>query len=287
MSTIEIRNVSKNFNKTVALENVSLTLEPNKIYGLMGRNGAGKTTLLNIITNKLFASCGEVLIDGESAVENDSAQVKIFSMSQKNSYPVNMKVKEAIKWTNEFYPNFNPEYACQLAVKFKLDIDKKMKDLSTGYNSIFTFILALASGASVILFDEPVLGVDANNRELFYKELIANYIGKPKTIVVSTHLIDEISDVLEEIIIINDGEIVLSEPVDKVLSLGYTVSGNKQSVEKYTSGKNIIREQILGNLKMTTIYQNCDDKDKQLIKELGLKITTVKLQELIISLTNS
>ena len=287
MSTIEIKNVSKNFNKTVALENVTLSLEPNKIYGLMGRNGAGKTTLLNIITNKIFASSGEVLIDGETAVENDSAQVKIFSMSQKSSYPVNMKVKEAIKWTNEFYPSFNREYACQLAVKFKLDINKKIKDLSTGYNSIFTFILALASGASVILFDEPVLGVDANNRELFYKELLANYIEKPKTIVVSTYLIDEISDVLEEIIIINDGKIVLSEPVDKVLSLAYTVSGNKENVEKYTKVKNIIREQILGNLKMTTIYQNCDDKDKQVIKELGLKITTVKLQELIISLTNS
>ena len=93
MSKIEIINVSKNFNKTVALNNVSLTLEPNKIYGLMGRNGAGKTTLLNIITNKLFASTGEVLIDGETAVENDSAQVKIFSMSQKSDYPVTMKVK--------------------------------------------------------------------------------------------------------------------------------------------------------------------------------------------------
>ena len=287
MSTIEIINVSKNFNKTVAIDNVSLTFEPNKIYGLMGRNGAGKTTLLNVITNKIFASLGVVLIDGETAVENDSAQVKIFSTSKKSSYPVNMKVKEAIKWTNEFYPNFNSEYACRLAVNFKLDINKKIKDLSTGYNSIFTFILALASGASVILFDEPVLGVDANNRELFYKELIANYIEKPKTIVVSTHLIDEISDVLEEIIIINDGKIVLCEPVDKVLQLGYTVSGPKANVEEYTKGKNIIREQILGNLKMTTIYQNCDDKDKHVIKELGLKITTVKLQELIISLTNS
>ncbi len=97
MSTIEIRNISKKFNKTIALSNVSLTLEPNKIYGLMGRNGAGKTTLLNIITNKLFASSGEVQIDGETAVENDHAQGKIFCMAEKNSYPVTMKVKQGIK----------------------------------------------------------------------------------------------------------------------------------------------------------------------------------------------
>jgi len=83
MSRIEIKNVSKNFNKTIALKNISFTLEANKIYGLMGRNGAGKTTLLNIITNKLFPSSGEVIIDGEAAVENDNAQSKIFCMSEK------------------------------------------------------------------------------------------------------------------------------------------------------------------------------------------------------------
>lgn len=94
MSRIEIKNISKNFNKINALKNVSFTLEANKIYGLMGRNGAGKTTLLNIITNKLFASSGEVLIDGENAVENDNAQLKIFCMSEKNIYPLRMKVKD-------------------------------------------------------------------------------------------------------------------------------------------------------------------------------------------------
>lgn len=287
MSIIEIKNVSKNFNNTIALKNVSVTFESNKIYGLLGRNGAGKTTLLNIITNKLFSNSGEILIDGETAVENDHAQGKIFCMAEKNSYPVAMKVKQGIKWTKEFYPNFNITYAYELAAKFKLDSHKKIKDLSTGYKSIFTLILGLASGASVILFDEPILGLDANNRELFYRELIANYSEKPKTIVISTHLIDEIADVLEEIIILKDGEIVLAEQVDKVLLMGYTVSGDCTNVEKYTLGKNIIREETMGRLKTTTIFQNRDRNDKDLIKELDLEITPVKLQELIVSLTNS
>src|SRR5665648_343517 len=287
MSTIEILNVSKSFSKTVALKNVSVTLEPNKIYGLLGRNGSGKTTLLNIITNKLFASSGDVLIDGETAVENDHAQVKIFCMGEKNIYPVAMKVKDAIKWTKAFYPNFNLKYAEELAVKFKLDTHKKIKDLSTGYSSILKLILGLASGVAVILFDEPVLGLDANNRELFYRELIANYSEQPKTIVISTHLIDEIADVLEEIIIIKKGELVLAQPVDKVMLMGYTVSGDCTNVEKYTLGKNIIREETMGRLKTTTIFENRDRNDKEQIKELDLEITPVKLQDLIISLTNS
>ena len=82
MSKIEIKNLSKDFNRIKALKNVSITFSPNKIYGLLGRNGAGKTTLLNIITNKLFASAGEILVDGESAVENDNAQSKIFHMTE-------------------------------------------------------------------------------------------------------------------------------------------------------------------------------------------------------------
>jgi len=287
MSTIEMINVSKNFNKTIALKKVSLTLESNKIYGLMGRNGAGKTTLFNIITNKLFASSGEVLIDGEIAVENDHAQGKIFCISEKNVYPMTMKVKDGIKWTKEFYPNFNTIYAYELAAKFKIDTNKKIKDLSTGYNSIFTLILGLASGAPIILFDEPVLGLDANNRELFYRELIANYSEQPKTIVISTHLIDEISDLLEEIIIIKAGEIILAQPVDEVLLLGYSVSGDCTNVEKYAKGKNIIREETMGRFKTTALFQPRDGKDTDLIKELGLEIAPLKLQEIIISLTNS
>jgi len=121
-----------------------------------------------------------------------------------------MKVKDGIKWTKEFYPSFNIKYAYELAANFKLNIDKKIKDLSTGYNSIFKLILGLSSGASIILFDEPILGLDANHRELFYRELIKSYSEQPKPIVVSTHLIDEISNVLEEIIIIKDGEILLA-----------------------------------------------------------------------------
>ena len=287
MTTIEIKNVSKDFKKTSALKNVSLTIGANKIYGLMGWNGSGKTTLFNIITNKIFASSGDVLIDGEVAMENDNAQGKIFCCGEKNIYPVNMKIKDGIRWTKEFYPNFNMSYAYELAEKFKLNLDKKIKDLSTGYNSIFTLILGLSSGASAVLFDEPVLGVDANHRELFYRELIANYSEQPKTIVVSTHLIDEIADVLEEIIILRDGEVVVAQPVDQVLLSGYTVSGDYTNVEKYAKLKNIIREETFGKSKTITIYQERDSKDKDYIKELGLQVAPVKLQELIISLTNS
>jgi len=107
MSRIEIKNIAKSFGKTEALKNVSLTLEPEKIYGLLGRNGAGKTTLINIITNKIFADTGEVNIDGETAVENDRAQAKIYCMTEKNVHPWDMKVRDGFRWAYEFNPGFN------------------------------------------------------------------------------------------------------------------------------------------------------------------------------------
>jgi ABC-2 type transport system ATP-binding protein len=286
MSRIEIKKVSKRFGKTEALKNVSVIFEPEKIYGLLGRNGAGKTTLLNIITNKIFADRGEVLIDGEEAEENDRAQAKLFFMTEKNVHPYDMKVRDGFRWAHEFNPKFDMEYARSLTVKFKLDTGKKIKNLSSGYNSIFKSILALASNLPVVIFDEPVLGLDAAHRDMFYRELIAHYSEHPKTVVIATHLIDEVAEVLERVIILKDGELILDKPVESVLELAYSVSGDGASVDQYTQGKNIIHEETIGKFKVATVYQKRENGDRARIQELGLEIIPARLQEVFINLTN-
>jgi ABC-2 type transport system ATP-binding protein len=286
MSIIQIKNVSKYFGKTEALKDVSLTFEADKIYGLLGRNGAGKTTLLNIITNKIFANSGEVLVDGEQAAENDHAQAKIYCMTEKNVHPWNMRVKDGFRWAHEFYAGFDTQYAYALAQKFNLDTEKKIKSLSSGYSSVFKLILTLASGVPVLIFDEPVLGLDAAHRELFYRELIAYYSEHPKIVIISTHLIDEVAEVLEQVIILKNGELIISQPVESVLKLAYSVSGDGASVDKFTLGKKVIREETIGKFKAATIFQQRDNGDKARIQELGLEITPARLQEVFISLTN-
>ena len=277
----------KAYGKTMALKDVTITFLPNKIYGLLGRNGAGKTTLINIITNKLFASTGHVLLDGETVVENDNAQAKIYCMTEKNIHPEDMKVKEGFIWSKEFYPSFNTDYAYDLSKRFELNTNKKIKELSTGYNSIFKLILTLSVGTPMMIFDEPVLGLDANHRELFYKELIKNYSEQPKTIIISTHLIEEISNILEEVIIIKNGQVVITQSVDKILELAYSVSGGCINVDNYLKGKNVLSEETIGKFKVATIYQKRNKADIEYIKELELEITPAKLQGLFISLTNS
>jgi ABC-2 type transport system ATP-binding protein len=286
MSTIEIKNVSKAYGKTVALKNVTATIADGKICGFLGRNGAGKTTLLNIITNRLFADQGQVLIDGEPALENDRAQAKIFYMTEKTLYPNDMKARDVFRLTQGFYPQFDLGYAAALADRFKLETGKKIGELSTGYLSIFKLILTLASNAPVIIFDEPVLGLDANHRDLFYKELVAHYNAAPKTVILSTHLIEEAARLLEEVIIIKEGQILLTQPVEELLALAYTVSGSQENVDRYAVGKKVIREEALGRFKAATIYQKRNGTDQETLAQLGLDLAPARLQELFISLTH-
>ena len=287
MSTIEVVNVSKRYGAVRALDEVSLALTEDGVYGLLGRNGAGKTTLINVITNRVFADSGYVLIDGEPARENDRVQPRVCCMSGKVPHPGEMRAADGFKWSGEFYRDFDVEYAHELAHKFRLPLDKRLNGLSTGYSSIFSFIVTLASGAQVIMFDEPVLGVDANYRELFYRELLAHYGEHPQMIVLSTHLIDEVAEFLDKVMVLKEGRLILDESADTMLRQSYSVSGATEVVDRYSAGKNVIREESIGRLKVSTIKQDRTGEDDRSIEELGLEVSKRRLQEIIVGLTNS
>lgn len=281
--SIEVKNLRKSFGKTCALDQVSVTFEENKIYGLLGRNGAGKTTLLNVITNRIFADSGEVLIDGMPAKENDGALSKIYMMSERNYYPINMRIIDIFKWSKEFYPSFDMEYANKLAEIFELNTSKKVKSLSTGYNSIFKVIIALSVNAPYVLLDEPVLGLDANHRDIFYRLLLEKYNDNPSTFVISTHLIEEVSNVIEDVIIIKKGKLIKNESTEELMSCGYTISGKASIVDDFIIGKDVIGVDSIGGLRSAYIIGKID---KKALPE-GLEITKMDLQKLFVQLTNA
>jgi len=282
MNCIEVRNVSKAFGNVHALQDISLKFEEKKIYGLLGRNGAGKTTLLNVITNRIFPDSGEVLVDGETAHENDFAQGKIYLMGEKNLYPKGMKIKDIFRWTKEFYPSFDRDYAQGLAEKFGLSTEKRVKDLSTGYTSIFKIVIALSVDIPYILADEPVLGLDANHRHLFYKTLLESYTDNPRTIVVSTHLIDEVANVIEDIVIIDQGKILKNQPCAELLGQGYTITGSTKAIDSFIEDKEVIGSDSLGGLKTAYILGSIA---KGAVPP-GLEVSKLDLQRLFVQLTN-
>lgn len=280
MRGIELKNLTKHYKETKALEDVTLTIEYGKVYGLLGRNGAGKSTMVNLISNRIFPTSGEIFVDGEPSIENDAALRKIFTMSEHNLLPVDKKFKDAVKIVSMFYPDFDEDYAFKLAQLFELDVKKKLMSLSTGYSSIAKLIMALASGADYIFFDEPVLGLDANHRELFYKLLIERYAETGSTFIISTHLIDECANLIEKAIIIDKGRLITADDTDRIMEDSYTVTGAAELVDKYTAGRTVVGSDTVGGIKSAYV------KGKPGNVPQGLEISKASLQSLFIQMTN-
>lgn len=283
MSKIEVRNLTKNYGKTTALNNVSVTFKENCIYGLLGRNGAGKSTLLNIISGRTFADSGEVLIDGVNASGNDSALGKTHLMSEQLLYNPSLKVRDMFRTASFYYPDFDTEYAIKLCSEYELDTNRKLSKLSTGYRTIAKAINALSCGAPIVFFDEPVLGLDANHRDLFYKHVVNRYSERPATFVISTHLIEETAGIIERAVVIQKGELLLDNDVEEVRSMGYSVSGKAADVDSFAKGRELMGEDVLGGLK--TVYIKGQLSEEELPE--GLTAEPMNLQNIFIHLTNS
>lgn len=280
--SIEIKNVTKAYSKkSKALDSISFSFGEGKIYGLLGRNGAGKSTVLNIISNRISQSSGSVLVDGEEASENPKAQSKIFLMSEKNLYPNSMKISEMIRWTKKFYPDTDTKKAKEYAEKFGLALNKTFGSLSTGYRSVAKFIAAISSNAKYTFLDEPVLGLDAGHRDLLYKIIIEEYSKNPRTIVIATHLIEEITSILEQVIIIDNGKVIENDSVDNLLSRGYTATGSKALMDEFIKNKNLIGVDEVGSVKVAYIL------GMNGVKEIpdGIEISGLNLQKLFVKLT--
>lgn len=283
MSKIEVRDLTKSYGKTTALNNVSVTFKENCIYGLLGRNGAGKSTLLNIISGRTFADSGEVLIDGVNASGNDSALGKVHLMSEQLLYNPSLKVKDMFRTASFYYPDFDMEYALKLCSEYELDTNRKLSKLSTGYRTIAKAVNALACGAPIVFFDEPVLGLDANHRDLFYKHVVNRYSEHPATFVISTHLIEETAGIIERAVVIQKGELLLDNDVEEVRSMGYSVSGKAADVDSFAKGRELMGEDVLGGLK--TVYIKGQLSEEELPD--GLTAEPMNLQNIFIHLTNS
>lgn len=279
---IQIKNITKLYKNTIALNNVSLNFEFGKIYGLLGRNGAGKSTLINIIANRKFPNDGEVFIDNLKARENMQISDLLFCATTDDLYPKSHKVKNIFKWTNTFYDSFDLDKAFDLAKKFNLNINKSFTQLSKGYQTIMKLIIGLSLNLPYMIYDEPVLGLDANHRELFYSLLLKDFQENEKTIIIATHLIEEIANMIEEVIIIDDGKIILEKNSQQLSELGYSVSGLKEDVDKYCLNKKVLGFDEIGNLKIAYVMEPKTDIDPN----LNLTISKLNLQKLFVKLTD-
>ncbi|MGZ9586543.1 ABC transporter ATP-binding protein [Paenibacillus marinisediminis] len=284
-SVIELNRLSKAYGNVKVIDNVSLTVEADKIYGLLGRNGAGKTTIMHLITAQLFATSGELKVFGEHPYENERVLSQICFVKESQKYPETYCVKDVLEVSQLFFPNWDRDYAYSLIKDFRLPLKRKMKKLSRGMQSAVGIIVGLASRAPLTIFDEPYLGLDAVARSLFYDRLLEDYGAHPRTIILSTHLIDEVSQLLEHVLVIDNGKLIMDEDADDLRGKAYTVVGPASKVDSFTAGKEVINRSPYGALASATVYGGYHAGVKQQAEALGLELATVSLQQLIVYMT--
>ena len=284
---VEARDVTKSYGKTLALDRVSFRLKEGGIYGLLGRNGAGKTTLMNILTAQWFATSGEVRLFGENPYENDRVLRRVCFIKESQIYPKSLRVKDVFDLSASFFPNWDRTYADALAREFGLPPDRRMGKLSRGMLSTAGIIVGLASRAELTIFDEPYLGLDAAARRLFYDRLLADYAEHPRTIVFSTHLIDEVSRLLSHVLMIDGGKLVADEDADVLRASAFTVEGRTDEVDAFAAGRSVLHRETLGGISRVIVRGEPDAEAKRQAERRGLAVGPVSLQELFIRLTGA
>ncbi|MED1282651.1 ABC transporter ATP-binding protein [Bacillus mycoides] len=285
MIALETKNLSKKYKKKLAVNEVTISLEEHKIYGLLGRNGAGKTTLLNILAGQIISSSGSVSVFGENVFENSKAMRSICFVRVKEEAHLSYKVKEIFKLCNVFYKNWNQKYAEELAGKFQLNMKEKYHKLSHGMQTVVGIIQGLASRAPITIFDEPTTGLDAAHRELFYSLLLEDYGEYPRTIILSTHLVEEVTHVIEDVIIIKEGRLVVQSSVEDLLQQGHIISGKKDKVDALSINKKVINREVYGNKGIAVIWEEFTNEDYYSLEKEGLAVDEITLQKLFIHIT--
>jgi len=283
---VEIHALTKTYGKVKAADNVSFALEEGKIYGLLGRNGAGKTTIMHMITAQLFATSGQLKVFGEEPYENSRVLNQICFIKESQKYPETFRIVDVLNVAALLYPNWDRELAYSLISDFQLPLKRRLKKLSRGMLSSVGIIIGLASRAPLTIFDEPYLGLDAVARSLFYEKLLEDYAEHPRTIVLSTHLIDEVSQLLEHVLVIDHGKLILNEEADTLRGRASTVAGAASKVDVFLQGREVLYREPLAGLASATILGHLSEADRKHATELGLELTPVSLQKMIIHLTN-
>jgi ABC-2 type transport system ATP-binding protein len=282
---IEVQHLTKRYRQTVAVEDVSFSIEKDTIYGLLGRNGAGKTTVMSMLTAQNFATSGQIRVFGEHPYENARVLQRMCFVRESQKYPDDALPRHAFGTARLFFPNWDQALADRLVDEFQLPMKKTIKKLSRGQLSAVGVIIGLASRAEITFFDEPYLGLDAVARQIFYDRLIEDYSEHPRTIILSSHLIDEVANLLERVLVIDGGRIVLDERTDDIRDRAANIVGESRAVDAFVAGREVIHRESLGRVSSVTVLGTLSAEDHRQLSAAGLDVTPVSLQQLIVRTT--
>ena len=245
------------------------------------RNGAGKTTLLRIVAGQEFPSAGRVLVFGASPTGNERVLRRMVLVREDQAYP-DFRVHHALRVASWFYPNWSGALARALVADFGLPSDRDIKKLSRGMRSALGIVIGLAARAEVTMFDEQYAGLDAVARQLFYDRLLADYAEHPRTVLLSTHLIDEAAGLLERVVLIDRGRVVLEAAADDLRGSVTSVTGPAPAVAEFTAGRPVWERRELGSQASVVMVGPLGDADQARAVTLHLNLEPLTLQQVVV-----
>jgi ABC-2 type transport system ATP-binding protein len=280
-SVISVNALSRQYREQSALDNVTFTVENDSITGLLGRNGAGKTTLLRLIAGHEFPSSGKVTVFDADPTTDGKASRRMVFIREDQIYP-EIRVRQALTVASWLYPNWDGQLASSLILDFNLPLNRRVKKLSRGMRSALGIVIGLAARAEVTLFDEPYAGLDPVARQIFYDRLLAEYAEFPRTIVLSTHLIDEAAGLLDRVVILDRGHLVLDENTDDLRGSATSISGPIAAVEEFTAGRTVWNRRQIATHETVVVAGALDENDRARASALHLMLESQTLQQVVV-----
>ncbi|WP_295647570.1 ATP-binding cassette domain-containing protein [uncultured Dietzia sp.] len=285
-TAIEVHDLTRRHRSATALDSVTVSFEAGVIHGLLGRNGAGKTSLMSIASGQDWPTSGSVTVFGEHPHENEQVLPRICFVREDQRYIEDSYARHAFAAAAMAFPRWDRQLADRLSRELGVPARTRIKKMSRGQRSAVAVIIGIASRADLTFFDEPYMGLDAVARQLFYDRLLEDYAEHPRTIVLSSHLIDEIAHLIENVVLIDRGRIMLDEQVDALRGRAVTLIGTADTVRELTDFRQVLHTESLGRLTRSTVLGALEEHEEQRARARGVEVLPVSLQQLIVHLTS-
>ncbi len=281
---ITVQGLTKSYGRTEVLRGIDLHLAPGRVYGLLGANGVGKTTLMSVICNHTFRTGGSITIDGQDPRENAPLLARTCFIHEDQRWHDDYKVRHILDALTWFHPASDTTLASRLLDRFGVPRSTALKKLSRGQRSSLAIALSLASRAPYTFLDEPHLGLDATARSIFYEELMRDISQHPRTVIMSTHLIDEAAGLFEEVLLMRRGRVEIQADVEEVTSSMVVVRGLEDDVDAFVAGRDVVSRHSLGRIRSVLLRDRLSSKDQRRAEQQHLSIEHAGLQEIVAAL---
>ncbi|MBU3160035.1 ABC transporter ATP-binding protein [Clostridium frigoris] len=285
---IDIKNVSKQIDDKYILKNVDLHVNKGSIFGIIGENGAGKTTLIKCLTGIYRVNEGSILIDGEKVFDNNKIKQRIGYVSDENQYFSSFKVKELLEFYKKTYNDFSKERFDELNIKFKIPLNRRIRELSKGMKMRTSILLNLSLKPDILILDEPTSGLDPVIKKEIMSIIVDEVASRDVTVFISSHHLDHIERICDSIAIIKNGEIKLKSSMEdaknsiKKLQVMFKDASNIN--EKLSSIAGVIKVETIGRVNYIITKNYTKDLERKLY-DMGaefIEIVDMSLEDMFI-----